>query len=44
MTFDPEDPAETEFDGDEELHWREEMTGERPILNPIGDPYHPNSL
>ena len=29
---------------DDELYWREEMMGERPILNPIGDPYHPEGL
>jgi len=47
MTFNPEDPEdseETEFDGDAELYWREEMMGERPMINPIGDPYHPGGL
>ena len=44
MTFNPEDSEETEFDGDAELYWREEMMGERPMLNPIGDPYHPGGL
>jgi hypothetical protein len=43
LTFDPKDIDETD-DGDEELYWREEMMGEHPILNPIGDPYHPDGL
>ena len=38
---DPEDDLE---EGDEELYWREEMMGEHPILNPIGDPYRPDGL
>ena len=38
---DPEDELE---DLDDELYWREEMMGEHPYLNPIGDPYHPDGL
>ena len=28
------------FDGDEDMVWREEAFGERPILGPWGDPFH----
>lgn len=45
MTFGPKDIDKTDdTDGDEELYWREEMMGEHPYLNPIGDPYHPDGL
>jgi hypothetical protein len=45
LTFDPENTKKTDrSDGDEELYWREELMGEHPILNPIGDPYHPDGL
>ena len=37
----PEDELE---ELDDELYWREEMMGEHPILNPIGDPYHSDGL
>ena len=30
----------TPFDGDEDLLWREEALGERPVLGPWGDPFH----
>ncbi len=30
----------TPFDGDEDLGWREEAFGERPVLGPWGDPFH----
>jgi hypothetical protein len=26
---------------DDELYWRQEAFGERPILNPWDDPHHP---
>ena len=29
-----------EFDGDADLHFREEAFGERPVLGPWGDPFH----
>ena len=45
MTFSPKDiDKDVEDVGDDELHWRDELTGERPILNPIGNPYHPDGL
>ena len=45
MTFDPKDiDKDVNNEGDDELYWREEMMGEHPILNPIGDPYHSDGL
>lgn len=28
------------FDADEDMLWREEAFGERPVLGPWGDPFH----
>ena len=38
------DPKDELEEADDELYWREEMMGEHPILNPIGDPYRPEGL
>jgi len=34
------DGAWVPFDGDEDMLWREEAFGERPVLGPWGDPFH----
>ena len=41
---DPKDPENELEELDDELYWREEMMGERPILNPIGYTYHYDGL
>lgn len=45
MTFGPKDiDKDVNDEEDDYLYWRDEMMGERPVLNPIGDPYHPDGL
>lgn len=35
-----EERAQDRFDPDDDMAWREEAFGERPVLGPWGDPFH----